>query len=609
MRLHPDRDVLLLNSDTVVHHDWLDRLRRAAYSTPEIGTVTPLSNSATICSYPHFCQDNELPPDSCDEELDRICEAANPSAVIDIPTAVGFCMYIRRDCLDSVGPFDEKSFGKGYGEENDFCRRAARRGWRNVLGADTFVRHLGNVSFGTAKAQILTANLKTLEELHPHYHELIAAFITADPIRPARRRIDAIRLRKLLRRVFCFVSHDFGGGTTTYIDRVGQALIGSGISPLVIRCLKNGRTELRLVQPPAQGTHPVPAFPNLIYDHADFEELVSDLSALPIEQFHFQTNINVPGQLLTLPARLGVSYDCTVHDYSWICPRVTLVDETRKYCGEPPVGVCERCIKIFHAHPDWTFDHNAVAPVRTLRESSAEFFRNARRVFCPSHDVKIRLESYFPETAFVAKPHEERLLEFESLAIRRVPGKTVNVAVIGAIGIEKGSEVLRRCAHDAWKRSLPLRFVVIGYTNDDENFRKFPNVSVTGRYREHELPDLLREHEATLAFFPAVWPETFSYTLSMTLRHGLYPVAFDLGAIAERIRETGFGHLLPLGAADSPELVNRTLLEHAGWMDTAKRPALADSAYQDVLRDYYELPSSAVFEAVQLARASGMADG
>ena len=52
MRAAGRRDVVLLNSDTLVPPGWLERLREAAYSAPDIGTVTPLSNDATILSYP-----------------------------------------------------------------------------------------------------------------------------------------------------------------------------------------------------------------------------------------------------------------------------------------------------------------------------------------------------------------------------------------------------------------------------------------------------------------------------------------------------------------------------------------------------------------------------
>jgi hypothetical protein len=52
MTLHADRDVVLLNSDTEVAGDWLDRIRRCVHAEDDIGTATPFSNNATICSYP-----------------------------------------------------------------------------------------------------------------------------------------------------------------------------------------------------------------------------------------------------------------------------------------------------------------------------------------------------------------------------------------------------------------------------------------------------------------------------------------------------------------------------------------------------------------------------
>ena len=57
-------------------------------------------------------------------------------------------MYIRRAALADIGLFDAEAFGRGYGEENDFCLRASARGWRHLLACDTFVYHEGAVSFG-----------------------------------------------------------------------------------------------------------------------------------------------------------------------------------------------------------------------------------------------------------------------------------------------------------------------------------------------------------------------------------------------------------------------------------------------------------------------------
>ena len=83
--------------------------------------------------------------------IDAVCRTVNAGRSVAVPTTVGFCMYIRRAALDQVGGFDAAAFGRGYGEENDFCMRAAQRGWSHRLACDTFVYHDGGVSFGAGK--------------------------------------------------------------------------------------------------------------------------------------------------------------------------------------------------------------------------------------------------------------------------------------------------------------------------------------------------------------------------------------------------------------------------------------------------------------------------
>ena len=193
LALHPDRDVVLLNSDTEVTSDWLDRLARCAYAGVTTGTVTPFSNNATLCSYPHPSAANELPPGLSLAETDALFQRANAGRWLEIPTAVGFCMYIRRDCLQAVGAFDEHNFGLGYGEENDFCMRAAKAGWRHALCADTYVYHVGGVSFGERGAQLQVQAREALLALHADYDERIQAFTRTDPVRPLRVAVDWAR--------------------------------------------------------------------------------------------------------------------------------------------------------------------------------------------------------------------------------------------------------------------------------------------------------------------------------------------------------------------------------------------------------------------------------
>lgn len=81
---------------------------------------------------------------------------------MDIPTAVGFCVYIKRDCLNMTGLLREDAFAQGYGEEDDFCVRAGHLGWRHVAVPSVFVAHVGGQPFGSAKALAVTMNIGPL---------------------------------------------------------------------------------------------------------------------------------------------------------------------------------------------------------------------------------------------------------------------------------------------------------------------------------------------------------------------------------------------------------------------------------------------------------------
>ncbi len=89
---------------------------------------------------------------------------------------------------------------------------------------------------------------------------------------------------------------------------------------------------------------------------------------------------------------------------------------------------------------------------------------------------------------------------------------------------------------------------MIGYTNIDQALKAVGNVTITGKYKPEELPALLAETKGRLALFLPAWPETYSYTLSELVKHGFIPLAPDIGAPADRIRQTGFGVVFPFPA-------------------------------------------------------------
>lgn len=540
MRLHPGRDVVLLNSDTVVPRDWLRRLRDAAWSAPNVATVTPLSNRATIFSLPRTCVDNDMPAGLDVHAIDAIAAARNPGVRAEVPTAMGYCMYIRRDALLDVGYFDEERWAQGYAEENDFSVRALARGWCHLAACDLFVEHHGSVSFGDEKPRRVQENLARLNALYPDYPARIERFIELDPIAPARARINMVLLKRLSPSWLLFISHGLGGGTDTAIDDLRQRHAREGRSVLLLRSTPSGRMELLpLVKP--HDTTLVTEYP----ESTPLELIALQLRELDIGGVHVHHDLGFAGDIWQLPKLLGLPFEVTLHDYHAVCPRVTMIDGSGQYCGDPEVAVCERCVKTMPRLDRMAQQQlmQAGGSVAGWRRFHIERLQAATRVVAPSQDATARLARHLPGVSVLCEPHPE--------AATPVPahrGNPQRIAVIGAIGPHKGVDLLHDTAALAQQLGLPLHFVVIGYTSREDDFALLDNVEITGRYRAEDLPRLLETSDCGTALFLSVWPETFSYTLSEAWRAGLRPLALDIGAQAERIRERGDGRLIPFPA-------------------------------------------------------------
>jgi GT2 family glycosyltransferase/glycosyltransferase involved in cell wall biosynthesis len=550
MRLHPARDVVLLNADAEPFNDWLDRLRQAAHSAERVASVTPLSNNATICSYPAANRDNPGKLELEGDVLDALAAQVNPGLVVQAPTGVGFCMYIRRAALDALGHFDEQAFGQGYGEENDFCQRAAGAGWQNLIAADTYVWHWGSTSFGGTRHARVHAAMQVLSTRYPRYHTEVTAFIRRDPLAEARQRLDQARLRRAgTGNNVLIVTHGRGGGTEKFVRDEINALRAAG----------RGVFELRSMTPSARAVLGAPgmsALPNLQgIDSTDTQAFAGLLADYGIREVRVHQLVDYPESAARAlreaiaAVRDAVLLTMIVHDYYPVCPRINLVDETGVYCGEPREGHCNRCLT---RAPRINF----ASDILRWRTSMRQLYELADAVVVPDDDVRLRLANYFPGARFEVVPHEvARLAPPPRVHPVRADG-IVHVVAVGAIGNIKGYDVLVACAREARARQLPIRFTVMGFSRDDHALAAL-GVRVTGRYEEQDAVDLLTQLDPAVVWLPSVWPETYSYTLSIALAAGLPVAAFDMGAIASRLRSSGHpAVLMPTQWARAPHRIN-----------------------------------------------------
>ena len=523
MSLSADNDVLLLNSDTEVANDWLDRILRAAHSQPRVASVTPFSNNATICSYPRFCQPNELPGGFDTASLDRLFATYLDGQTAEVPTGVGFCMYIRRACLNDVGLFDVANFGKGYGEENDFCIRAVEAGWVNLHALDTFVRHAGGISFGDSKSERELQAMETLRRLHPGYESDVHAYLQRDPAAAARLSVDIARITAGGRPVILNVMHDREGGTLRHARELARAL-GNRATFLRLAPAPGG-VDLRL-EGPHEGLHLHFEMPQ------EKNRLLESLLALQISHIHFHHLASHDSSLCDLPGELGVTHDFTTHDFHTYCPQISLTDHTDRYCGEKGIEQCRQCVQRNPAPGGESID--------SWRERHGRLLSQARFVIAPSADTAQRIQRFVPTAAVRVVPHAT--LDAHRVALpaprpRVLPAsEPLRIVVLGALSRIKGADVLEEVATLAASQNVSLEFHLLGFAYRNLRTEPKAHLKVHGAYEEKDLPQLLKSLQADVAWFPALWPETYSYTLSAALEAGLPIIAPNIGAFGERLQ-------------------------------------------------------------------------
>lgn len=517
--------VILLNTDTILTSGWAARLMYPILKNPKkIGSVTPFSNSATIFSLPEFGKNN-LYFDDVNKISSRL-SALNMDAILflDFPTGHGFCMAMNKHAIKKVGVLDP-IFGKGYGEENDWCMRARQAGFVNTLAFDTFVRHFDGGSFGPEKQKLVENNLKILNGRWPEYGKLVNDMFNNKTYLTLRFAAVALYLNLAAARTKIVFDLSRGGGTETYFF---NTLKEERANTLTFRIQQNyGQFKISMYYQDIELAVNV----NDLYDfsHLFFAMKINEISINHIIDFIDRSA--VLDLICLIKEKTGAPVVFLGHDYFSFCPMVSLFSNGQACHLPDDIAECvkkcgNKCKK-------------EVGDIVQWRKRMSKFLKTIDKLVVFSNCSKAYFLKAFPFLKSKIKVVPHKVPEIRK--VKTKPGKTINLAVIGSIGENKGLHILEEIDRlIAGKKDINL--IVIGVVRHGS---KFKNAIITGPYGSaNELPDIIEKHKINMVLIPSIWSETFNYTSSEAMQMGLPVACFNLGAQAEKVSKYDKGIII-----------------------------------------------------------------
>jgi GT2 family glycosyltransferase/glycosyltransferase involved in cell wall biosynthesis len=584
IRLRPaGSDVVLLNSDAVVTPHWLPKMAEAAWSRPGVATVTPVSNWAADLSIP--CALSLA--DTCAAFLERRADVARRHYP-EVPSGVGFCLYIRDEAVGAVGELDE-SFGVGYGEEVDFCRRAVAMGFTSVLDDRTFVYHHGHRSMdehGTTPDTVVGSRAAD-RELYRRYPDLglsVERFLTTGHMAALRHEWEG-QLRvyrpkqkpRIWLQLWTDPHHEAGGVEATTRDLVEM------FSPLY-ECLvswtdaarvylEEPRISLRERSIP-RSSWPLGLAPwdggRLLPTDDLVDEWADILARYRVDLVYAVHPLGAAPVVMAAAERQGLPVVLAVHDYALLCPDYTLMGPSGHHCGAPddPPG-CRTCLQdkeelAAERRPlDWDLGR--------WRRDSARDVARAGRVVYVSAAARRQVEAVLGATpGLVIEPWRRG----DRGGPIPDPDPARILVVLGYRGAQKGADLLVRLVPVLIGDGVRIHFLGSGPREWPE-LENLGGVTFGGPYRGREVFRRLRAVEASGALLPSAFAETWSLTLSEAWMAGLPAVVSPYGAPAERVRQTGAGVVPTAYTVEAYREAVKTLFAGLGRYRSAARRAAA----------------------------------
>ena len=586
-----DSDVVLLNSDTIVTYKWLQKLIISAYSKDNVGTVTPLSNNAGLCSVPNINEFNNIPDNLTIEDISNIIEKSSNKLFMNVPIGNAFCMYIKRDTINTLGSLDKNVIEGDYAEEYCFYRRLSDNGWINLIDDSTYIFHKDNSSLNEYDG-FDGNNLKMSNEKYHIYNKSIKSFLESDGIKSISNSVtnaltnyDSLKFNK--KRIL-YVMHDAIGGTPkTNKDLMGVVegfydcylLTSDGNEMILYHFVDNHSSVIEKWKLNTEW----------IAERFFIEEFrdiyFNILIKYSIDLIHIRHLIYHSFDLPYVADNLNIPLVLSFHDFYFICVSYNLLDGNNIYCG----GKCGGNYDCNISLNNFTNFYNVNKFVHIWREAISNMFNKINCFVTTSDIVKNIFAECYPSMDldnFYVIEHgrdfnelDEDLFEVPSL------NNPIKILFIGNINIQKGSEIINELNEVDKENRLELHF--LGNT-----IWELEKVGIHhGTYDRDNLVNEIKKINPSFIGIFSIWPETYCHTLSEAWASGIPVLSTKIGVLEDRVNSCCGGWFIDMANIENTYNmildISNNEEEYLSKIDDVKN--IAFKSIQEMGNDYLDI--------------------
>ena len=314
------------------------------------------------------------------------------------------------------------------------------------------------------------------------------------------------------------------------------------------------------------------------YDGDFYTRINSVIRELQIDLVHINHIIDFPLDLALIASQYRTI--TSIHDYTFLCPKYFMLDKDDKICTKPSYQNCCNCI------------NNLTREEFNLRKQSInKILSVSEKVIFPNITVADKFQLFYTVNDIAIQEHGIFVKKFRSFKEYNhcYDVNNLNIAFVGSVDNHKGGAIVKKVIE---KSPGNFKYHLFGFSNDKYFEKRNIKLINHGRYNKYDLPYLLRKNNIDLVLFLNQVEETFSYTLSEVVLAGIPSLAFNIGAIGNRIKKDKLGWVINI--TDNPSIIIDKIVDifkngsYNNIIESIKKyHFLTNEDYANIIFNYY----------------------